>query len=61
MNSIKLGAYAGRFNHLNLVGMNNQSPNLTTVYLDTPLLGPPPEPLKYVPSPGRFGKSSGYP
>ena len=28
---IKLGAYTGRFNHLNLAGMNNPSPNLTTV------------------------------
>ena len=27
VNSIKLGAYAGRFNHLNLAGMHNPSPN----------------------------------
>ena len=50
INSIKVGAYAGRFNHLNLAEMNKPSPNLTTVYLDTPLVGPTPEPLEYVPS-----------
>ena len=44
--SIKLGAYAGRFTNLNLAGMNNPRPNLTTVYLDTPLVGPTPEPLE---------------
>ena len=48
--SIKLGAYAGRFTNLSLVGMNKPSPNLTTVYLDTPIVGPTPEPLEYVPS-----------
>ena len=40
--------------------MNNPSPNLITVYLDTPLVGPTPEPLEHVPSPGRLGKPSGY-
>ena len=59
--SIKVGAYAGRFNHLNLAGMNNPSPNLTTVYLDTPLVGPTLEPLEYVPSSGRLGQPSRYP
>ena len=43
--SIKLGAYAGRFTNLSLAGMNNPSPNLRTVYLDTPLVGPTPDPL----------------
>ena len=37
---IKLSAYAGRFTNISLAGMNNPSPNLTTVYLDTPLVGP---------------------
>ena len=59
--SIKLGAYAGRLADLNLAGINNLSPNLTTVYLDTPLVGPTPEPLEYVPSPGLLGQPSGYP
>ena len=59
--SIKLGAYTGRFINLSLAGMNNPSPNLTTVYLDTPLVGPTPELLEYVPSPGRLGQPSGYP
>ena len=47
--SIKLGAYAGRFTNINLAGMNNLIPNLNTVYLDTPLVGPTPESLEYVP------------
>ena len=51
--SIKLVAYAGRLANLNLAGNINPSPNLTTVYLDTPLVGPTLEPLEYVPSPGR--------
>ena len=38
--SIKLGAYEGRLANLDLAGMNNPSPNLTTVYLDTHLVGP---------------------
>ena len=59
--SIKLGAYAGRLDNLNLAGINNPIPNLTTVYLDTPLVGPTPEPPEYVPSPGRLGQPSGYP
>ena len=53
--SIKLGSYAGRLTNLNLAGMNNPSPNLTTVYLDTSLVGPAPDPLEYVPSPGHLG------
>ena len=44
--SLNLGAYAGRLDHLNLAGINNPSPNLTTVYLDTPLVGPTPETLE---------------
>ena len=35
--SIKVGNYAGRLANINLVGINNPIPNLTTVYLDTPL------------------------
>ena len=59
--SIKVGSYAGRLDNLNLVGINNPIPNLTTVYLNTPLVGPTLEPLEYVPSPGRLGQPSGYP
>ena len=59
--TIKLGAYAGRFNNLSLAGMNNPSPNLTTAYLDTPIVGLPPKPLEYIPSPGRLGQPHGYP
>ena len=59
--SIKLGAYTGRLDNLNLAGINNPIPNLITVYLDTPLVVPTPEPLEYVPSPGRLGHPSGYP
>ena len=58
---IKLGAYAGRLDNLNLAGNINPRPNLTTVYLDTPLVGPTPDPLEYVPSPGRLGQPNGYP
>ena len=58
--SIKLGAYAGRLANLNLARMNNPSPNLTTVYLDTPQVVPAPDPLEYTPSPGRLGHPSGY-
>ena len=47
--SLKLDAYAGRFDNLHLAGINNPSPNLTTVYLDTPLVGPTLEPLEYIP------------
>ena len=61
VNSIKLGAYAGRFTNLNLAGMNNLSPNLTTVYLDNPLVGPTLELLEYVPLTGRLGQPRGYP
>ena len=60
-NSIKFGAYEGRLANLRLAGINNPSPNLTTAYLDTPLVGPTPEPLEYVPSPGCLGQPSGYP
>ena len=59
--SLNLGAYAGRLDHINLAGIKNPSPNLTAVYLDTPLVGPTPESLEYVPSPGRLGQPSGYP
>ena len=45
--SIKLGAYAGRFTNLNLAEMNNPSPNLTTFYLDTPIVGPILDPLEW--------------
>ena len=58
---IKLGPYSGRLANLNLAGINNPSPNLTTVYLDTPLVGPTPEPLEYDPLPGHLGQPSGYP
>ena len=58
--SLNLGAYAGRLDNLNLAGINNPIPNLTTVYLDTPLVGPTPEPLEYVPLPGSLGQPSGY-
>ena len=60
-NSINSGAYTGIFTNLSLAGMNNPSPNLTTVYLYNPLLSPTPDPLEYVPSPGRLGKPNGYP
>ena len=56
--SIKLGAYTSRLSNLSLAGNINPRPNLTTVYLDTPLVGPTPEPLEYVPSLGRLGKPS---
>ena len=59
--SLNLGAYASRFDNLNLAGINKPSPNLTTMYLDTPLVGPTPEPLEYVPLPGRLGRPHGYP
>ena len=57
--SIQLIAYAGRLANLNLAGMNNPIPNLTNLYLDTPLVGPTLEPLEYVPSPGCLGQPSG--
>ena len=59
--SLNLGAYAGRLDNLNLAGINNPIPNLTTLYLDTPLVGPTPEPLEYVPLLGRLGQPRGYP
>ena len=59
--SIKLGAYTGRLANLNLSGNNKPIPNLTTVYLDTPLVGLTSDPLEYVPLPGRLGQPSGYP
>ena len=43
--SIKLVTYAGRFTNISLAGINKPSPNLTTVYLDTPIVGPALEPL----------------
>ena len=58
---IKVGAYTGRFDNLNLARINNPIPNLTTVYLYTPLVGPTPDSLEYVPSPGRLGQHIGYP
>ena len=58
--SIKLGADIVRFTNLSLAGMNNPIPNLTTVYLDTPLLGTTRDTLEYAPSPGRLGQPSGY-
>ena len=61
VNIIQLGAYAGRFTNINIVGMNNLSPTLTAVYLYTPLLGPTPEPLEYVSLPGRIEQPSRYP
>ena len=59
--SLNLGAYAGILDNLNLAGIKNPSPNLTNVYLYTPLVGPTPDPLLYVPSPGRLRQTSGYP
>ena len=59
--SIKLGAYAGRLANLNIAGINNPSPNLTTIYLDTPLMGLTPKLIEYVPLPVRLGKPSRYP
>ena len=61
VNGSKLGAYAGRFNYINLAGMNKLALNLTTVYLDTPLVGPTPNLLEYAPLPGHLGQPSGYP
>ena len=47
----ELGAYACRFNNLSpsTASMNNPSPKLTHAYLDTPPVGPTPEPLEYAP------------
>ena len=47
----KLGAYAGRFDYLSpiITRMNNPRPSLTTVYLDTPPVGPTPDSLEYAP------------
>ena len=58
---IKLGTYVGILPNLNLAGINNPGPDLTTFYLDTPLVGPTPDPLDYVPLSGRLGQPSGYP
>ena len=41
--------------------MNNLSPNINTVYLDTPLVRLALDPLEYGPLPGRLGQPSGYP
>ena len=59
--SFKLGSYAGTLANLNLSGNIDPSPNLTTVYLYTPLVGPTLEPLECVPSPGGLGKHIRYP
>ena len=59
--SIKLGAYTGRLANLNLVGNIKTSPNVTAVYLDTPLVGPTPDPLEYAPLIVRLGQPRGYP
>ena len=59
--SIKFGSYKGRLAKLNLAGMNNPSPNLTTLHLDTPVVVPTTDPLEYVTSPGHLGQPSGYP
>ena len=59
--SIKLGAYAGTFTNISLAEMNNPIPNLTTFYLDTPLMGPTLDPLESVPSIGHLGQPSRYP
>ena len=58
---IKVDAYAGRFNNVSLETMNNHSPNLTNVYLDTPLVGLTPEPLDYIPSQVQIGQPHRYP
>ena len=58
---MKVGTYAGRFTNLSLAGMNNPSPNLTIVYLDTLFVVPTPDLLEYVPSPDRRGQPIGYP
>ena len=59
--SIKLGAYAGTLDNINLAGITNPIPHLTTVYQYTPLVGPTPETLEYVPLSGLLGQPSGYP
>ena len=57
---INLGAYKCGFTNLRLAGMNKPIPNLTTVYLDAPLVGPTPEPLECASSPGYLENPSGY-
>ena len=59
--SIKIGVDAGRFTNLCLARMNNSIPNLTIVCLDTPLVGPTPDPLEYFHLPCYLGQSRGYP
>ena len=59
--STKLGAYTGRLENLNPAGINKTGPNLITLYLYTPLVGPTLDPLEYVPSPGRLGYLNEYP
>ena len=61
INSIKVGPYTGRFNNLSLAGMKKPSPNLTTVYIDTPIVGPSPEPLECVPFQATLGSLEGIP
>ena len=58
---INLGAYECGFTNLRLAGMNKPIPNLTTVYLDAPLVGPTPEPLECASLPGHLENPSGYP
>ena len=41
----KLGSYVGRYNNLIIARMNKPSPNLTNVYLDTPIVGLTPDSL----------------
>ena len=61
----KLGAYTGKFDNIIPIieRMNNPSPSLTNVYLDTPPVGLTPDPLEYAPPPplGRLGKTYSYP
>ena len=59
----KLGDYTGRFDNLSsiIARMNNPSPILTNVYLDTPPMGLTPEPLEYTPPPGRLWRPHRYP
>ena len=60
---IKIGTFASGFNNLSpsIARMNHLSPILTNVYLDTPPMGPTPEPLEYATPPGRIGRPHGYP
>ena len=59
----KLGACADRFKNLSpsIARMNNHSPSLTNPYLDTPLVGPTPDPLEYIRLSGHLGQTHRYP